>query len=540
MKKINILSFFTIILLGLSFTSCEKYLEEENLSNVTAEDFYTTADGFSALVNSNYSELRSVYGQDPYLFIAGTDLYGQGRGTMPEGLMYYTELNPSSSGVDQLYNSCYTSIQAANQAISFSERTEKTSALTNQIGEVRFLRANAYFLLVQTYGGVPLVTEPLNEPVLEFSRSSEADIYNFIISELEQAANEVLDGAYTGQVNKRAVNNLLGKVHLTRGYESYGASDDFSKAASLFDGVIGGQGLTITPEDLWTPGNESNEEVIFSVQYDAASVSADPFELGNSQSVWYSSYLGGSEVAGNAPLRSYSTCPTNYAIGLYTQDDLRWGSTFMSTIYDRYFDYYDVADLSSLGITDYYPPAWASSEADSIAFADANPGAAWHAYGTYGSRVASLDYGTIPVKKFDDPTAPFGGNTSTRDIIIARLGETYLAAAEAHMKAGDAGTGLDRLNEVRARAGVPAAEMADFDIEYILDERARELLGEYYRWFDLKRTGTLVERASAHIPDISPGNFDGNGGNLKILRPIPQRAIDLNQNRSFEQNPAYN
>jgi len=147
----------------------------------------------------------------------------------------------------------------------------------------------------------------------------------------------------------------------------------------------------------------------------------------------------------------------------------------------------------------------------------------------------------LPLRRILLPlTAPFGGNTSTRDIIIARLGETYLAAAEAHMKAGDAGTGLDRLNEVRARAGVPAAEMADFDIEYILDERARELLGEYYRWFDLKRTGTLVERASAHIPDISPGNFDGNGGNLKILRPIPQRAIDLNQNRSFEQNPAYN
>ena len=60
-----------------------------------------------------------------------------------------------------------------------------------------------------------------------------------------------------------------------------------------------------------------------------------------------------------------------------------------------------------------------------------------------------------------------------------------------------------------------------------------------YELFDLKRTGKLVERASAHNYLIEESYFNGNNGELKILRPIPQSAIDLNQNNDFPQNPAY-
>lgn len=66
------------------------------------------------------------------------------------------------------------------------------------------------------------------------------------------------------------------------------------------------------------------------------------------------------------------------------------------------------------------------------------------------------------------------------------------------------------------------------------------MLGEYTRWFDLKRTGKLIERAVMHNYRIpSATNFNGNNGQLKILRPIPQIVIDLNQNKNFPQNPAY-
>jgi hypothetical protein len=98
---------------------------------------------------------------------------------------------------------------------------------------------------------------------------------------------------------------------------------------------------------------------------------------------------------------------------------------------------------------------------------------------------------------------------------------------------------LLRLNAVRSRAGVEDATIGEFDIDYILDERARELFGEYHRWFDLKRTGKLVERTSLYNNQVSESDFNGAGAQ-KILRPIPQQALDLNQNNDFPQNPAYN
>ncbi len=526
-------------LLAVLATSCSDFLEEENLSNVTAESFYVTSDGYDALINANYSQLRSIYGGEAWLFAAGTDLYaeGRGRGSEPEGLSQYTSLNSSSGGVSHLYNTCYNAIQIANQALYYADLTSNSNA-AQLAGEVKYMRANAYFLLVQTYGGVAIVTDYIQEPVLEFDRNSASEVYDLIVSDLEDALASVGDGAYTGRVNKRAVRHLLSKVHLTRGYESFAAGDDFSKAASYADAAIAGQGLDIPFEELWSPSNDGNAETIFSVQYDAASVSADPTRLGNRQAEYYGPYMGGTEVAGIAPRRNYTLIPTDFALELFDQDDERTYATFMWTIYDRYFDYYDVDDKSGLDVFHFYEPKWFTEE-DQAAYKAEHPEAQYHDYGTHSAQVVSSDYQTIAVKKFDDPTAPFGTNSSTRDIVLARVAESYLIAAEAYLQSGSASTGLDRLNVVRARAGVAPATAAEFDIDYILDERARELFGEYHRWFDLKRTGKLVERASAHHYLIEESNFMGAGGNLKILRPIPQAALDLNQNRDFPQNPAY-
>ena len=76
-------------------------------------------------------------------------------------------------------------------------------------------------------------------------------------------------------------------------------------------------------------------------------------------------------------------------------------------------------------------------------------------------------------------------------------------------------------------------------IDFILDERARELAGEYHRWMDLKRTGKLVEYAVKYNPDIVNADyFKGTNGQNKILRPIPLTAINLNEAK-VEQNPGY-
>ncbi|EKF55356.1 RagB/SusD domain-containing protein [Galbibacter marinus] len=532
---------YTAAIFGFTMFSCDDYIEEENLSNVDGESFYTTEAGFETLVNANYAQLKDIYGNEPWLFSAGTDLYAEGRDQEPPGLSQYIQLTPSAAGVDQLYTSCYRAIQSANMAIHYGELNTQNSTISQRIGEVRYLRANAYFLLVQTYGGVGLVTEYLDSPILTFDRNSAEEVYSFVISELEMALSAVSGGAFAGRVNKRAVQHLLAKVHLTRAYESFAGSDDFSKAAGYADDAIAGQSLTIPFEELWTPGNEMNAETLFSVQFSEESASTDPTNLGHMQNLFFSSYLGGAEISGDAPYRSYNLCPTQFAISLYDQGDQRWEATFMTQAFERYYDYYDQADHSSLVVAHYYAPKWASSEADLAAYQSLHPQAIIHPYGEYVPSVSrNLDYQTIPVKKFDDPQAPFdGGRTSTRDLILSRLGETYLIAAEAYLQSGNASTALDRLNQVRNRANATPATAAELDIDYILDERARELLGEYHRWFDLKRTGKLVERASLHHYLIEESNFAGANGELKILRPIPQDAIDLNQNKDFPQNPAY-
>lgn len=540
MKKI-----ITLLSIGLlSLTSCSDFLEEENLSNPETEAVYTTASGFESLINANYSQLREIYGNEPWLFVAGTDLYAQGRNVEPPGVSQYTLLTPSSPNVGYLYNECYKAIQRANTAIYYSDKTEKTTSLNSRIGEVKFLRANAYFLLVQTYGGVSIIKDYLPTPQLSFDRNTAEEVYAFIIKDLEESLNFLPTGTYTGRVTKRAAQDLLAKVYLTRGYESFGKATDFATAASYADAAIAGQLLTIKYGDLWLPGNDLNKEVLFSVQFDASSVSFNPQTLGNAQASYFSSYLGGSEVAGKAPYRSYNLLPTNHAIGLFEKGDTRWEGTFMFETYTRYYDFYDKTDKTGLVKSHYYVPKWVTAT-ELAAYKLANPKTVIHPYGTYGAAAGlNSDYQTIPVRKFDDPKAPFATSastprTSTRDFIVSRLGDTYLIAAEAYFKKGDLATGLARLNEVRKRAGVANATTSDFTIDYILDERAREMLGEYNRWFDLKRTGKLIERASLYNYSIKAENFNGTGGEKKILRPIPQEAIDLNQNKAFPQNPAY-
>lgn len=547
MKKI-------IIYLGIAlttFSSCSDFIDEDVRSSVPADSNYKTAAGFQYLVNSTYARLKTVYGGEPWLFCSGTDMYAEGRDPEPAGLSRYLQLIPTSSNVDYLYTQCYRAIQSANKTIYYSGITEQTSSIPVLVGEAKFIRALNYFLLVQTYGGVPIVDYNISEAVMSFDRNSAEEVYAFIIKDLQESLAAVGTGSYaaTGKVNKRAVQDLLAKVHLTRGYETFGTAADFTTAATYADAAIAGQALNVAWAQLFLPANDLNAEVIFSVQFDKNSTSTSPTTLGNNQFYYFSSYLGGSETKGGAPLRAYRLCPTGYALGLFEKDDKRWTATFMNEVYENYYDFFRVADKTNLKIKHFYEPKWftATDKANYLATNAGKlaTGFTYHPWGEYSAEYTltkNIDYQTIPVKKFDDPdplTPSSTGPVSTRDFIVSRLAETYLVAAEAYLKAGNPDTGLARLNEVRRRAGVANATLAQFNIDYILDERGRELLGEYHRWFDLKRTGTLIARASQHNYNVKEANFNGTNGAKKILRPIPQSAMDLNQNKNFPQNPGY-
>ena len=148
----------------------------------------------------------------------------------------------------------------------------------------------------------------------------------------------------------------------------------------------------------------------------------------------------------------------------------------------------------------------------------------------------------VSLKKFLDPTRPsIPEQQSARDAVIFRLSDLILTAAEAKHRLNDNAAAATLINMVRTRAalsGQTAAMQilpADVTIDFILDERARELAGEQWRWFDLKRTGKLIERVTANNPQAGP--------NIKahhILRPIPQNQIDAVTNKTeFTQNAGY-
>ena len=552
MKKQIILS---LLILASSFMGCKKFLEEENKSNIVSNEYYATAEGYEKLINATYATLRKVY-SSPYVFCAGTDMYVEGRDAQPVGISEYQNLNPDNAEVTAFYTNTYSSIQLCNTALYFNSNTAASANLAIRKGEVKFIRAYYYFLLVQSFGGVSLVTDRFDTPIEQFKRNTAQETYDFIIKEMNEALSLVPETTTDfGRVTKRAVRHYLAKVYLTRGYEAFGSAQDFSTAATFADAAIAGRTLTTSFENLFFPGNEKDQEVIFSVQFDATSLPTATTG-GNTQAAFFGPYQGGSGGAQGYPYRTFVLVPTLYTFNTFTENDARFDATFMINLYQRYYDYYDKStERGNLNIRFYYKPKWDTTTDAAWRAADPTHRAtttiipysnAWQA-----SRSTVLDNATPSVKKFDDPKSQFGSATSTRDLFLARLGETYLVAAEAYFKAGNLALATDRINEVRRRAAKTGktAEMAitaaSVNIDFILDERAREMVGEYERWFDLKRTGTLVERTKIYNRDIKTNWFDkginpfsGVGGQLKLLRPIPSRAIDLNGG-PFAQNPGY-
>jgi len=144
------------------------------------------------------------------------------------------------------------------------------------------------------------------------------------------------------------------------------------------------------------------------------------------------------------------------------------------------------------------------------------------------------------LNKWIDNTRPNRQHTQgQRDFILMRLADAYLIRAEANLKQGNAAQAAEDLNIVRKRGAWEGQEdameitAADVDIDFILDERARELVGEGHRWFDLVRTNKLIERVKAHNLDAM-----NNIQPYHVLRPIPLDQIDRTEG-GYPQNSGY-
>lgn len=124
-------------------------------------------------------------------------------------------------------------------------------------------------------------------------------------------------------------------------------------------------------------------------------------------------------------------------------------------------------------------------------------------------------------------------NVSSRDIMVLRISEMYLIAAEAEMKQGKNAESLTTINELRAAraiAGKDNSLSGTMTIDRILEERALEFCGEQQRWFDLKRTGKLYEYVKKYNAQSSKGLEDEKEKNMFLYRPIPRTEMEASHN----------
>jgi hypothetical protein len=150
--------------------------------------------------------------------------------------------------------------------------------------------------------------------------------------------------------------------------------------------------------------------------------------------------------------------------------------------------------------------------------------------------------------KFRETQSGYNDNLGIRDMFLFRLGEAYLLAAEAYYQLGNVGEAVNRINTIRRRAngvGTDTPSMmdvtaSDVNIDFILDERTRELVGEEHRWVELKRTGKLIERVMRYNIWASSEYIPGGPyiRDYHLLRPIPYQWLSLLANE-VAQNPGY-
>lgn len=581
MKKLLLATLGTSMLLATA--GCEKDILDENPQSILVPDFLGTPQGIEAGVTGVYSGLRQIYGNDAAFFSteAGTDLWTNGI-SASSGLNDYNpnDLTPvNANSTSFIWTVCYQQINNANGVLKYSATVQGMDAarLKQLIAETKLLRAQYYFVLVQHFGDVPLMLDFVDAPTKDITRAPMAEVYGQIITDLTDAMNNIADRpAQPGRVTRATALHLLSKVHLTRATSTAKQADDYANAAKFSKELLDNQGrynlaLEADPTAVFTEGNENGKEVIFNVQFngDATFSRIDGFTF------------GGENIAGFNFRSRYDLIPnmvrsieygrpfarhslTRFLENLYILRDasgnaLESGAQLRSTDtrYNRWFTtVYRVnspgnnsgSTRAVVGDTALWYPGRELPAATLTRIANRTP----VPYRVIQPSQYTTEYFPT-LNKFDSRNRTSVNGFSTRPNIIYRLAETYLIAAEANFYLGNASQARDYINVVRRRAAAPgkATQMeitaSQVNLDLILDERARELCGEMMRWFDLKRTGKLLERIrNANITPpltrLTNGVYGSNAGiNIKdfhVLRPIPQTEVDRTGGK-ITQNPGY-
>ncbi|WP_217604847.1 RagB/SusD family nutrient uptake outer membrane protein [Chitinophaga sp. GbtcB8] len=554
--------------------------------------------GVNALYSGLRSVYGNIGGM--YVLNAGTDewTYGdQVQGGSELELASYA-VSSTNGHILTIWNNNYANINLANALIQFAPDVEMdANAKTVILGEAHFLRAYFYFLLVQQFGAVPLDLGggelQFNEtPYQGFNRLPTDQLfiknYQAIIDDFIFASQNLPDARPAGafKLSKGAALHLLAKAYIYRAYSAAKQSTDFKNAWDAAKKLIDnpaqyGTGLLTNFADVNKEGNEYNQEILLSVERipgnpidnevvnigsdfsNKANISLNLFNCNYQNNVAIPAGSGkfpcDRVIQYSRPLRQL--VPTPYVYNIVFADklnDSRYNNSFRTMWRATNTN---VAGIN-IGDTAYY---LASSDAE---------GDAIIARGV-PYRVIKPSEFYLPSRpgiqmfpaltKYDDNKRQAPNDGSGRPFPIAKLSESYLLAAEAAIGDNRPADALPLVLTIRQRAAFRAnlspAELldrqnrmkqkntgtlpapvwvdlasGDMTLDFILDERTRELCGESIRWPDLACRNKLVDRVRLYNLAAAAKVLPKHN-----LRPIPQTQLDAinDPDKQQYQNPGY-
>lgn len=540
MKKYIKHSIFGVIL-ALSLSACMKDLDQEPIDpdSFTEKDVFKNATEAKGALAKIYASLSltgqkgpagdgDIAGADEgstgytrmqfYLQVASTDeaIIRWSDAGVPD--FHNMSWTPANTFNNAYYNRLGQQIAFANSFIDNAQALASDPEVAYYIAEARFIRAYAYYNVIDAFGKAPLVTS--SKADLKPAQNTRAELFNFVESELKDLEGKLKAARANeyGRVDVVAAQALLARLYLNA--KVYIGQDKYTDCITYAKKVIASSySLNTTDannngtayDELFLADNNSNgaqNEFIFLASFDGLNTKT----YGGTAFIIHGA-TGGNMNASSLGINdgwSGLTAPKEF-VNKFEVSARNSNNEPTAWKDKRAMFYTDGQTYENTDLKDFTKSGYAITKFKNIT----STGAA----------------GKDPEKKFPDTDLP-----------LIRLAEVYLTYAEAVLRGGTGGdraTALGYINQLRSRAyGNASGNIADsaLTLDFILDERARELYWEGLRRTDLIRYGKFT--GGAYLWSFKGGAASGVAvPDYRNLYPIPQDARTANDN--LTQNTGY-
>ena len=539
--KLNIFNIHKIALIGIfslfTLTSCHDDLNLNPIDPdmVTENEVFSNAQEAKAALGKIYASLSLTGQEGPagqpdivgvdegtsqytrlmfYLNELTTDeaIVGWGDAGLPN--LHAMDWGASNPFVEAMYFRLAQTVSFSNSFIEKAEKlAENDPEVKKFVAEARFIRAYAYYNLMDLYANVPLVTKVSLELPKQNNRQ---EIYTFVETELKDLESLLADARSNeyGRVDKVAAFALLSRLYLNS--EVYVNQNKYKEAAEYAKKAIE-SGYIINTKDI--NGNGSAYDELFLADNDTNGAQNENIFAINFDGR-YSTTYGGATFIVKAKIGG-SMAPADFGV------NGGWGGPRTTKALVNQFSS-AVTQSNSAG----NPTAWKDKRA------------MFHSDGqTFEIENVSEFKNGYAITKFSNKKSDgTNGNNDTGehadvDIPIFRVAEMYLNYAEAALRGGgDTGIALNYINQLRERAyGNTSGNVTSINLDFILAERSREMYWEGTRRTDLIRFNKFTNNYNW---PFKGGIANGmNVDNHRTIYPIPFNALAVNPN--LTQNPGY-